>query len=195
MPFMQWIPFLSYAFAITASPGPNTLISLSSGNKFGLKKTFILFAGMYSGFYIVMFLCALFMTYLQKLLPSTIPYLKWLGVFFLLYLSYVIWGKGNLSEDNSSYENGYGFKRGFLLQFMNIKIYLYGMTALQTYLLPNFNIPLSCLILTLVGFISAIIWALAGKSLALLFSTHGVLINRILAILLAVIAVTMIFIK
>ncbi|MCH3917202.1 MAG: LysE family transporter [Spirochaetia bacterium] len=191
---MQWIPFLTYAFAMAFSPGPNTLLALSSGNRFSTRQTLILFAGMYSGFFLVMLLCAVFLSGLKAFLPGAVSFLKWFGAAFIVYLAYQMAKSGNLTEEKSQkYEKGYGFMKGFLLQFLNVKIALYGVTALETYLLGNFSILFSCFLLTLSGFLAAIVWGFAGKSLALLFSTRGVLINRILAIALLGVAVSLLF--
>ncbi len=91
-------------------------------------------------------------------------------------------------------KNGYGFYERIhpsIYKCQNLYLWI---TALQTYLLPNFKIIPSCLILTLIGLFSAFLWAIAGKSLSLLFSQYGILINRILALLLLIVAIKMAFI-
>ena len=76
-----------YALVTGWSPGPNNVLLLSTTGQFGLKRSMKLITGIWTGFLIIMLLCAVFSVGLGKLLPGVVPYLKYIGAAYILYLA------------------------------------------------------------------------------------------------------------
>lgn len=85
------------------------------------------------------------------------------------------------------------FWASFALQFVNVKIILYGITALSTFVLPqtqalSWIIGVSVL-LAMIGTFGNVCWALAGHLFQRLFRQYGRQLNIVLALLLVYCAV------
>ena len=92
--------------------------------------------------------------------------------------------------------NQSGFLGGLALQFVNPKIYLYGILSMEVYILPYYqNQPLTllgfALLLALIGFIFALCWAAFGSVFRRVFSHHGRIVNTIMALLLVYCAISL----
>ncbi|PQN98557.1 cysteine/O-acetylserine transporter, partial [Shigella flexneri] len=85
------------------------------------------------------------------------------------------------------------FWASFALQFVNVKIILYGVTALSTFVLPqtqalSWVVGVSVL-LAMIGTFGNVCWALAGHLFQRLFRQYGRQLNIVLALLLVYCAV------
>ena len=116
-----------------------------------------------------------------------------LGAAYMLYLAWKTFrSSGNLDEENS----GSGFLSGFILQFINPQIYIYGIVSMEAYILPYFDgEPLVLLgfamLLALIGFIFTVCWAAFGSVFRVLFSKYARITNTIMALLLVYCAVSL----
>ena len=92
------------------------------------------------------------------------------------------------SKKDETKNKGGSFIVGALLQLINPKIMIYGITAMSSFILPYYNnIPVLlffAFLLAFVGFAGTVCWALFGALFSKLFSTHGKLINIIMSVLL-----------
>ena len=124
-----------YALVTGWSPGPNNVLLLSTTGQFGLKRSMKLITGIWTGFLIIMLLCAVFSVGLGKLLPGVVPYLKYIGAAYILYLAFTVLKRKPVQADDGT-GKAPSFASGFLLQFINVKVILYGISALSSYVLP-----------------------------------------------------------
>ncbi|MGB8213791.1 MAG: LysE family transporter [Anaerolineales bacterium] len=159
-------PFLVYVVVTTFTPGPNNVLSMTNALHYGYRRTYIFRAGMVAGFFIVMLASGLLNVVLTGWLPSLEKWLKILGAAYMLYLAFHIATSPPMETDGS--ENGDNtFKAGFVMQFLNIKVILYGITVYSLFIVPSSHAPgviaLFALALTLVGFISTSCWGLGGN--------------------------------
>ena len=70
-----WVSFLTYAVITTATPGPNTLMSMSNAGRKGFRRALPFNFGIWTGFSVVMILCAVFCGTLSALMEVYIlPY-------------------------------------------------------------------------------------------------------------------------
>ena len=77
-------------------------------------------------------------------LPKALQVMKYIGAAYILWLAiHIAISKPEVSEEQGSAS----FMKGFLLQFVNIKIYMFGITALT-----GFITPYSKALWTLIGF-------------------------------------------
>lgn len=86
MSLEQWLIFLPAAFALNIFPGPNNLLSLSNGARFGLGTAFRAGFGRLPAFAIMVGLTALGLGALLATSETAFLILKWLGAGYLLYL-------------------------------------------------------------------------------------------------------------
>ena len=81
-----------------------------------------------------------------------------------------------------------GFMTGFVLQFVNVKIMVYGMTAYSAFILPHHDSVAALLagmcFLTMMGSLGTIVWAVAGASLQSVFQRHARVTNGLLGAML-----------
>lgn len=159
-------PFLIYVFVTTFTPGPNNIISMSNGMRFGYRNILRFLGGIFSGFFIVMALCGLLNIALVNLLPQLKTGLKFLGAAYMLYLAFHTY----IFQTRSGYRAGKWaelFKAGFTMQFINVKVILYGITIFSTFIVTEHQNPLIttgfALLLAAVGLISTSCWAVGGN--------------------------------
>lgn len=188
-----WYSFLTYAVITAATPGPNNIMSMSNAGRLGFRRALPFNLGIWVGFTIVMALCTLFCTALSALIPAIRLPMLVLGAAYMLYLA---WGtfrsSGAIQEDHARE----GFRSGLLLQFINPKIYLYGVMSMEAYILPYYGGQLAvllffALLLAFIGFVFTLAWAAFGSVFRLLFSRHARAVNTVMALLLVYCAVSL----
>lgn len=185
--------FLTYIFVTAYTPGPNNIMSMSNASRYGFRKSFPFNLGILLGFSIVMILCTLFSTALFQFIPTIKPYMLVIGACYMLKLAWKTWKSSSdiITKDSK----GSSFISGMLLQFVNPKIFIYGITSMSSYILPNFDSQTTiigfALLLTLVGFTGTICWAIFGTLFFKLFSKYSKIINGIMSILLVYCAISL----
>ncbi|WP_332102139.1 cysteine/O-acetylserine transporter, partial [Klebsiella pneumoniae] len=117
--------------------------------------------------------------------------LGWIGAAYILWLAWQI-AKSKPATGMPSVEP-VGFWASLGLQFVNVKIILYGITALSTFVLPVTREPVwlisVSLLLAAIGALGNLCWALVGHLFQRLFLLYGRQLNWMLAALLVYCAV------
>ena len=80
-------PFLAYVFVTTFTPGPNNILAMSNGLRYGYRRTLGFLAGMTVGFLIVMLVSGLLNVVLARLVPQMRFWLNILGAAYMFYLA------------------------------------------------------------------------------------------------------------
>lgn len=188
-----WVSFLTYAVVTAATPGPNNIMSMSNGSRKGFRGALPFNLGIWVGFSVVMLLCTAFCSALSALVPKIrLPMLA-AGAAYLLYLAWETFrAAGEIGEDHSRS----GFLAGLLLQFINPKIYLYGVMSMEAYILPFYaGKPLAlcgfALLLAWIGFVFTLCWSAFGSGFRCVFSKYARPVNTVLALLLVWCAVSL----
>ena len=113
------------------TPGPGNILALNTVTNYGWKKGRPLFFGIFTGYYVVQLICAVFVFGIAAFLPSVLGVMKYIGAAYILWLAiHIAISKPEKDDDSRSAS----YMKGFLLQFVNVKIYLFGMTALTGYI-------------------------------------------------------------
>ncbi len=187
--------FLTYTFITALTPGPNNILALSSVNQHGFRRSLRTLAGMSAGFLVLMLACGVFTYSLISVLPSATRWLVWAGAAYILWLAWRIANSSPATAENAV--RPLSFWVSFWLQFVNVKIILYGITALSAFVLPYTQnviwVTAVSLLLAIIGCTGNLVWALAGHVFQSLFRRHGRLVNRILSLLLIYCAGRMFF--
>jgi cysteine/O-acetylserine efflux protein len=189
--FGALIPF---ALITTFTPGPNNLSCASMGINFGIKKTRPYLFGIITGFFLLLLLCGFFSNLLLTAIPSIEPILRWIGATYILYLAYGTFKAGFSSKEKSD-QFLWGFYKGVLLQFINPKGIIYGLTLYSVFLNPLignfFYIVLFSLGFAFIGLCAILTWALFGVIINqyLHQAKLRIILNSILALLLVYTAI------
>jgi len=183
---LSWRIFLTYLLVTSATPGPNTLSSLANGTRLGFRKSLPFMLGIWCGFSLVAVLCTVLCSTLKALIPQIQTPMRILGACYILYLAWKTWRSGSVDEIAASRSS---FRDGFLLQFVNVKVFLYCIVAMQSYVLPYYQgqsgaLLFFALLLAFIAFAMNLCWAGFGSALKVLFSRYAAIVNRILALLL-----------
>ena len=123
--------FFIYSVINAFTPGPGNILALNTVTNYGYKKGRPLFWGIFAGYYVVQMICAIFVFGVSTFLPDVLGIMKYIGAAYILWLAVHI---AISRPDTDSVEKSASFLKGFLLQFVNVKIYLFGITALTGYI-------------------------------------------------------------
>lgn len=188
---MPVAPFLAYIFLTAFTPGPNNIMAMSYAGNFGLKRALVFSLGTFFGFLIVMSACAAAGSLLYAAVPAIEPWLRAAGTAYILILAWMIFRSG---ESGSAKAGTNGFLNGLAMQLVNVKVIIYGLTAMSVFILPHHSAPGRLtgfvLILSLVGLAGTSAWACGGRLMQKLFQTHRRVVNTVLALSLVVCAVS-----
>jgi cysteine/O-acetylserine efflux protein len=189
---LNWTSFLSYILVTAYTPGPNNIMSMNNAAAHGFRKGIPFNLGIWAAFSVVMALCALFSAALYALVPKIQLPMKLLGASYMLYLAWKTARPGHAEAGRAAIG---GFWSGFALQFVNPKIFIYGVTAMSSYILPAYGSPpillAFALFLAFVGFSANLCWAASGALFLRLFSRHSRAVNAAMAVLLGYCAVSL----
>ena len=191
---MNFAAFFSYAFLTLFTPGPNTIMSMRNAGEYGLKKAFPFNLGILTGFFILMCCCAAFSSFLYHVIPSVKPVMLCFGAAYMLWLAWTVW-QGKPRKKRKSFMDTNLFLAGILLQFINVKVILFGITALSSFVFPcyhSFGVLIGySFLLAVISFTSTCCWALFGAGFERFFQQYGKVFNRVMALLLIYCAITM----
>lgn len=177
--------FFIYIIINAFTPGPGNILALNTVTEYGCKKGKPLFLGIFIGYYIVQIICAVFVFGVGTFLPDVLNIMKYIGAAYILFLAvHIAVSKPNDVNQKKSAE----FIRGFILQFINIKIYLFGITALTVYI-TDYSTSLWVLvffeiIIATVGTIATITWIGMGMIIQKIYKKYYRIINIVLALVL-----------
>ena len=158
---------LSYALVSIFTPGPNNITSSSLGMRVGYPRTLCFIAGVVTGFFCIMVTSGLLTELLVSAYGQIALFLKVVGISYLLWLVYTILRP--VQGVHASKEVGARYRDGLLLQIVNPKVILFGLTMYATLLAPLTRnwlaVLLSAALLAVLSFCSTSLWALLGASI------------------------------
>ena len=141
------------------------------------------FFGIFAGYYAVQILCALFVYGVNAFLPGVMDVLKYVGAAYILYLAVHI-ALSHPAEDQG--EKSASFLKGFLLQFVNVKIYMFGITALTGFVVSYYTALTALLffeiLIATIGTIATGTWIAGGLLIQKFYLRHDRIINFVLAL-------------
>ena len=175
--------FFIYSVINAFTPGPGNILALNTVTNYGWKKGAPLFFGIFSGDYVVQMTSAVFVYGVSTLLPGMLGGMKYVGAAYILWLAAHI---AVSRPDRDGKERAASFLKGFMLQFVNVKIYLFGITALTGYV-TNYSTALPVLVffefvIATIGTAATSAWIGAGMAIQKVYLRHYRLINIILAV-------------
>ena len=179
----ELVVMLAFTLPISFLPGPNNLLSAAHSSRYGFKNSLPLISGMVIGWLIlgaVVGYGALFIEENQNILNG----LTYVGVLYIIYLSYHISTSHSVDNENVSDEK-LNIGTGIMLQVVNGKAFIHLlilMTTFGTVFGTTFTSKMIIVALNvgikLIGWMG---WGLFGSALKEKFSDEAssILINRI----------------
>lgn len=193
-PLMPLFSFLVFVIITSFTPGPNNIMAMAFANEHGLARTFQFCLGVGVGFLTITGLSSLFNRVLTNIMPIVEFPLTIFGVGYMLYLAIkILTSKENDAEKEEENKRNL-FLVGVLLQFVNPKGILFGITVVATYILPYYSSYVSYLLFSLflgtVGIMSTFSWALFGSAFQKILLQYRQSFNIVMALLLVYSAIS-----
>ncbi|MBC1293215.1 LysE family transporter [Listeria booriae] len=187
--------FLSYVFLTAYTPGPNNIMAMSNASNDGFKKSFRFCLGVLAGFFVVVTASAVFSAALYDFIPKIEPFMRFVGAAYILWLAWTILrDKPKNKKGNKVRLEPNCFFTGMVMQFVNVKVILYGITTFSTLVLPYFTgvmqVSFFVLLLTVIGFSGTCCWAMFGSIFSRIFAEHKRGLNVVMALLLGYCAIS-----
>lgn len=189
-------PFLAYVFVTTFTPGPNNILAMTNSMQYGYKKTLGFLLGIATGFMIVMLIAGFLNIALVNVLPQVTSWLNILGAAYMVILALQIMrSKPNLDPKAESKLNS--FTGGLLLQFLNPKGILFGISVHSLFIIQSYQNPvivsLFAPLLAIISLASISCWALGGGMFRRHVQKYGRQFNIAMGVLLLGTAVASLF--
>ncbi len=161
------LPFVTYTFVMSITPGPNNVMLTASGANFGFRRTVPHILGIGCGFVAQLLAVCAGLAALFTRWPALQSTLAWVGAGYLLYLGWQMLGHGEAKAREAHHP--VTFVQAALFQFLNPKAWVMTVTA-ATLFLPRDLGPVSsgaymAGVMEGVGVPCMMVWALFGTSL------------------------------
>ena len=198
---MNWQEFIALLLLSTAAsftPGPNTTLSTALAANYGLKRAMKFVFAVPVGWGVLFTLCAAGMGALVVQVPVLRQAITWFGCGYLLWLAWRLAITRTLAQVNTK-RLKLTFWQGVMLQFLNIKAWMLGLTVVAGWLAgrPDALLRFAQILplMLLFGFFSNLAYALVGSLLRDWLAQNSRLLwfNRLMATALVVTAVWMFF--
>ena len=179
------IPPIYLIFVTSITPGPNNIMLAASGMNFGYKRSLPHLIGIFSGFGLLIILCAVGIGSLYENYPILRTILRFLSAAYLIYLSYKIVTAGKTKLKDSGKPLTWLEAASF--QFINPKAWVMSLTFISSFM-PDFSslwleIAFMLAIGICINFPCTSVWVLFGKVMARLFTSDKTrkIINYLMA--------------
>ncbi len=186
---------LLYILALGYTPGPSNLCAFHSGIHFGRRRAMRIWWGFAIGFLIIDTVLVLVTHFLGDFLGPYVKFLSYAGAVYMVCLAVFILMKSGQSKEDMA--RTCTVKAGVIIEVTNVKVWMFCLTALGTFVLPYsssfVDLAKVGLLLTLAGPVANLVWLVAGAGLNSLTEKYGRAIDVILASLLVLCAVLLVF--
>lgn len=194
----DWLISLAgFAFAMSASPGPNNLMLMASGANFGLRRSFMHLAGIEIGFAVMLAAVILGISHLFQIYPFLLPIVNGFGMVYALFLAYkIVSAPFNPNEANNSGSKPLSFLQAAAFQWINAKAWIMCISVSSLYVASGhlsylLNGSVVILVFAAVGLPCAFTWLYFGESLNKVINTRKrhVLFNFLMGTLIVVVVI------
>lgn len=166
-----YLPLIIFCFSTSITPGPNNLIMLMSGVRFGIRRSLPNYLGISFGFIFMIFLMGVGFGKIFNHFAYIHVVLKYAGALYMLYLAYkTIIASPYLHEIKSNNNKPISFIEATLFQWVNPKAWMMSVGVIATFMNTNEMIYPQLIIIitiyTLAMIPSVGLWLVGGASLS-----------------------------
>lgn len=183
---MNYAAFFSYTLLQILTPGPNNIMAMNNGIRYGVLRSIGFDFGVLAGQTTNVLVACLFSSFLYRLVPQVKPLVTILGAAYILYLAWKIWS--SKPRDRSAGSSIRSFFPALAIQFINPKGVLMALTVASVYITPNFSglAPILgfSLLIGVMCFASTLIWGGFGALFQSFYERHFRATNVLMALLL-----------
>lgn len=194
MPLTLIPSFLLYCYVGAITPGPANLCILSTALRYGRAAALRQWRGLLAGFFLIAMAAVPAAWFLGAVLDQYVGLLSWVGAAYLLWMAWHTL-RSSAGPEGSAPEAP-GFWAGLLVNLTNVKVMLFCLMALTSYVLPYSSSfwPLLGvgLFLPFTGPLANLAWLFAGAALQRLFEGHRKAVDRACAASLALCALSLV---
>ena len=193
---IDYFLFLQIAFFLTITPGTPRVVIATYAINYGLKRSVITAVGDVSANTLQMILVTFGMGVLVSAYPNILNYLRWIGVFYLLFIAFdLVRYSKNLDFDKnlSTKSNLSLFRDGFLVAFLSPKAWVFFGAIFPQFLNleGDFIIQLIILIVSwiILDFSTLMLYGFTAQKITIWLKANPKTINTISACALIIIAI------
>ena len=197
----EFATLLTFATAMSFTPGPNTMLATALAANFGMRRAWRFIVAVPTGWTLMMVACGLGLGALVFALPWLRGGVKAIGVAYLVWLAWKLANTRALAPAAAA-RMQVGFWQGVALQFVNIKAWMLALalaagwvatSARQLSSNPGERLAIVCAVMAVFALSSNAAYALAGSLLRRWLAENDRLLwfNRGMALLLLATAVWM----
>jgi threonine/homoserine/homoserine lactone efflux protein len=197
----EFATLLTFATAMSFTPGPNTMLATALAANFGMRRAWRFIVAVPTGWTLMMVACGLGLGALVFALPWLRGGVKAIGVAYLVWLAWKLANTRALAPAAAA-RMQVGFWQGVALQFVNIKAWMLALalaagwvatSAGQVSSNPGERLAIVCAVMAVFALSSNAAYALAGSLLRRWLAENDRLLwfNRGMALLLLATAVWM----
>jgi threonine/homoserine/homoserine lactone efflux protein len=161
------LPFATYTFVMSITPGPNNVMLTASGARFGFRRTLPHILGIGCGFVVQLLAVCAGLSALFTRWPAVQSTLAWVGAAYLVYLGWQMLGAGDAGSREAHHP--VSFVQAALFQFLNPKAWVMTITAATLFLPHDLGALLSGAymagVMEGIGVPCMMVWAVFGTSL------------------------------
>ena len=178
MTFSTWWLFILMTFVVSATPGPNMLLVMSSSARNGLRSAVVTMTGCMTALLIMMGISAAGLGALLQAFPTVFDVLRLSGAAYLAYLGVKSWRStvqdsvvGSPGNAEPAAKSGPLYRQGFLVAASNPKAILFAAAFFPQFInphsekLPQFAILLASFAVIEISWY--FVYAISGKHLSL----------------------------
>ena len=194
MPMSLLPSFLLYCYVGGITPGPANLCSLSAALRYGRGPALRQWRGLFTGFFLVSMASVLITYFLGTMLNQYVGLLSWVGAAYLLWMAWHTLRSSSGPEGSAP--EAPGFWSGLLVNLTNVKVMIFCLMALASFVLPHaksfWPLLAAGLFLPFTGPLANLVWLFAGAALQKLFADHRKAVDIGCAAALALCAVSLV---
>ncbi len=183
MPGYVFSNYLVFCFINAFTPGPGNLLALNTVTNYGIRKGRPLFLGIFTGYIAVQTICAFFVYAVGTVAPGFLNILKYVGAAYILWLAVHI--AVSVPKEESDRQSA-SYVKGFLLQLVNVKVFLFGLTALTGFVVEyGQSLPFLLTFGSIVagmGILATATWIGLGALIQKFYRKHYRILNIIMAL-------------
>ena len=197
----EFATLLTFATAMSFSPGPNTMLATALAANFGMRRAWRFIVAVPAGWTVMMVACGLGLGALVIAVPWLRGAVQAIGVAYLVWLAWKLANTRALAPAAAA-RMQVGFLQGVALQFVNIKAWMLALALAAGWVAtsagrvagnPGERLAIVCAVMALFALSSNALYALAGSLLRRWLAVGSRLLwfNRAMALLLLLTAVWM----